>query len=85
MGDEDAVVVSVCVFFFPFVFFRADFLQLARRRRRRRRAGVWMIAELHSFRSDSLCSSPCFPVADDPSDGLLGEILYLGELKTSFL
>ena len=85
MRDEDTVVVSVCVFFFPFVFFRADFLQLARRRRRRRRAGVWMIAKLHSFRSDSLSSSPCFPVADDPSDGLLGEILYLGELLTSFL
>ena len=85
MRDEDAVVVSVCVFFFPLVFFWADFLQLARRRRRRRRAGVWVIAELHSFRSDSLCSSPCFPVADDPSDGLLGEILYLGEIKTSSL
>ena len=83
MGEENAVVIGVCVLFFPLVFFWADFLQLTRRRRRRRRAGVRVIAEFHSLRSDSLCSSPCFPVVDDPSDGLLGEILYLGEIKTS--
>ena len=86
MGDKNAVVICVCVLFFPLIFFWADLLQLTGRRRRRRRAGgVWMIAEFHSLRSNSLYSSPCFPVADDPSDGLLGEILYLGEFKTSSL
>ena len=78
MGEENAVVVGVCVFFFPLVFFWTDFLQLTWRRGRRWRAGVWVIAEFHSFRSDTFCASPCFPVVSDPSDGLLGDAIAEG-------
>ena len=84
MGEENAVVVGVCVFFFPLVFFWTNFLQLTWRSGRRWRAGVWVIAEFHSFRSDTFCTSPCFPVVYDPSDGLLGDAIAEGCLiKTS--
>ena len=85
MGEENAVVVGVCVFFFPLVFFWTNFLQLTWRSGRRWRAGgVWAIAEFHSFRSDTFCTSPCFPVVYDPTDGLLGDAIAEGCLiKTS--
>ena len=84
MGEENAVVVGVGFFLFPLVFFWTDFLQLTWRRGRRWRAGVWVIAEFHSFRSDTFCTSPCFPVVYDPSDGLLGDAIAEGCLiKTS--